>query len=165
MTKFYEQPCTFDYVTDTTELQIHSLVEFAAALGYEAVWDLKTDQLLEFYQPRFACVGEAKVSVNRMILLHNNLAEYIFEEIQINGYEHINQTQGTAYPFNDFINAPKNAGIDAITALFAGTCKVLKKVKMNYSKEKGVLIQSHKVEFNTRRDFAHFRGFVRKGNE
>lgn len=156
MTKFYEKESTFEFVNNTRVLQEESLTLFAAALGYEPVYDLKTDELVRFQQPRFACVGEEIVSVNRMILLHNNLADYIFEEIQINGYDYINETGGTVYTFEKFINGPKNAGIDAITALFAGTCKLVKKVKMTHSRKRGLEVQSHKVEFNTKRDKAHW---------
>lgn len=162
MTKFYEKESTFEFVNDTKNLQEESLMLFAAALGYDPVTDLKTGQLVRFRQPRFACVGEEVVSVNRMILLHNNLADYIFEEIQINGYDFINETQGQVYTFEQFINGPKNTGIDAITALFAGTCKIVKKVKMTHSRERGLEVQSHKVEFNTRRDLAHYRSVVSK---
>lgn len=160
MTKFYEKESTFEFVNSTRALQEESLTIFAAALGYDPVYDLETDLLVRFVQPRFACVGEEVVSVNRMILLHNNLADYIFEEIQINGYDHINQTGGDVYTFEKFINGPKNTGIDAITALFAGTCKLVKKVKMTHSRKRGLEVQSHKIEFNTRRDKAHYEWAV-----
>lgn len=129
---------------DTTEIQEASLVNFMAAIGYEPVYKLTekcTDMLVGFFQPKFFPIGQARVSVNSAIKMHNESAEETFAEL-------ISFTPNQE--FIDFVSNYYN--IDKITNLFAGTCKIVEQVKANYSRKKGFVVHDHNVKFMTRRD-------------
>lgn len=146
----YNDECTFPIVNDTTDIQLNSLFTFAAALGYDPVFP-ETDgpestenalEVLYFLNPRAECVGQSRVSVNTMIRKHNVLPNQVFRQIQ----------DGGKVGFNDLIATP--TGEDQIVALFAGYTRTVRKVKLTHSKKKGIIVQSHKVSFQTRRDAA-----------
>lgn len=135
---------------DTTAIQEESLVNFMAAIGYEPTykivnlgngWTMKSEQLSGFYQPKFARVGKARVSVNTAIRMHNEHAEECFAEI-------ISFTPNQE--FIDYVADYEN--VDKITALFAGTCKIVNFVSATYSKKKGFVVHNHNVKFMTKRD-------------
>lgn len=146
----YNEKCSFPMVHDTSSLQLESLLAFAAALGYDAVYP-KSDKknpdpfkVLYFYNPRAERVGQARISVNTMIRKHNTLPNKVFREIQ----------DGAKVGFNDFIRSPK--GEDQAIALFAGYVRIVRKVKLTHSRKNGIVVQSHKVHFQTRRDMVQY---------
>lgn len=120
----------------TQELQEISLVEFMAALGYEPVYDYIIG-LKGFYQPAFAFKGEQRVSVLRAIRMHNEEAEEQFAMLKLTPYE----------DFGTFVR--KHANRQQINFIFAGTCKIVKKVKLSFSKREGIILQSDDIEFAT----------------
>jgi hypothetical protein len=120
----------------TQELQEISLVEFMAALGYEPVYDYIIG-LKGFYQPVFAFKGEQRVSVLRAIQMHNEEAEEQFAMLKLTPYE----------DFGVFVR--KHANRQQINMIFAGTCKIVKKVKLSFSKRDGIILQSDNIEFAT----------------
>jgi hypothetical protein len=136
---------TFDKVSGTQELQELSVVNFMAARGYEPLYDFNIG-LAAFVQPRFASTGKRRVSVLSAIKMHNELAETTFENIRVE--------PNTS--FQEYVI--KNE--DAIIDLFAGTTKIVKRVKLSFSKKLGVQVQSDKVEFMSKRDFQHYRFFI-----
>ena len=135
-------------VADTRLLQCESLINFAACIGYEVVAN-EQNNIVRFKQPNFRSVGEEYISVRRMIKLHNSAAEDIFEFIK---------TLPKEYSFQDFLNGA--AGHTMIEILFAGSGKIVKKVKGQYHRKEGLVIQSHKVEFNSDKDYAHYGHLV-----
>lgn len=137
-----------DPVVDTTLLQCESLIRFAACIGYEVVMNEQYN-IIRFKQPNFRSVGEEYISVRRMIKLHNSAAEDIFEFIK---------TIPKEYSFQDFLNGA--AGHTMIETLFAGSSKIVKKVKGQYQRKQGLVIQSHIVQFNSDKDYAHYGHFV-----
>lgn len=134
-----------DYV-DTTQLQEESLILFASAMGYEALFDNK-ERLIRFKQPKFRCIGEEYKSVRSMIKLHNFAAEDIFQHVT---------TVNT--DFQTFIATDE--GLDMITLLFAGTVRVIQQVKGQYKRGVGFFVHdtksNHMIKFNTDRDEAHY---------
>ena len=64
----------FEYA-NTEEIQEESLVNFMCSLGYEPLYDSQTLRLLRFKQPRFRCIGEEYIGLNRAIKLHNTAPE------------------------------------------------------------------------------------------
>ena len=139
----------FEYV-NTTDLQLTSLVAFCNALGYDEVYD-QQGRLLRFKAPRFRCCGDEYMSVKRAIRLHNCAPHDIW------GYITTVNTD-----FNSFLNTPNSQ--DLITALFAGTCKIIDTVKGQFSRKKGFFVHNtksnHMVKFVTKRDYAHYRHYV-----
>lgn len=136
---------TKDYV-DTTALQEESLINFAAAIGYEAVFDTKA-RLTRFKQPKFRKQGVEYRSVRSMIKLHNSAAEDVWKHLS---------TVNT--DFKSFINTDE--GLDMITLLFAGTVKIIETVKGQYKCGVGFFVHdtksNHMIKFNTDRDEAHY---------
>lgn len=131
-------------LSDTSEIQEASLVNFMAAIGYEPVYKLTqqcTDMLVGFFQPKFFRIGRARLSVNTAIKLHNEYAEESFAEL-------ISFTPNQE--FRDFVADYDN--IDKITSLFAGTCKIVNFISATYSKKKGFVVHNHNVKFMTKRD-------------
>lgn len=129
---------------DSKALQEESLVRFMAAVGYEPVYDEK-DNLRYFFQPKFSKIGEARVSVNRAITMHNTLAELNFYAL----LEH--SPPGWYIPtFKEFIQPWVN--VDALTIIFAGTCKIVEQVKGCGSNKEGFKVHDHNVKFMTKRD-------------
>ncbi len=140
---------TKDYV-DSTALQEESLINFAASIGYEAVFDTKA-RLHRFKQPKFRKQGVEYRSVRSMIKLHNSAAEDIFRHLA---------TVNT--DFQSFINTDE--GLDMITLLFAGTVKIVETVKGQYKRGVGFFVHdtksNHMIKFNTDRDEAHYGHYV-----
>ena len=128
---------------DSTKIQLQSLTNFMAALGYEEVHDIHRG-LIAFAQPAFAVVGKARVSVNSAIRMHNELAEETHAMLHFAPY----------MEFKEFIAQESN--VDSIVALFAGSCKIVETVKATFSRKKGVMIQGHSVKFMTRKDQAQY---------
>lgn len=140
-------------VIDTTAIQEHSLVNFAASLGYEPVYKIyhrgKDDvepRLFRFKQPRFACVGEEYISVKSMVKLHNGAAEKAFNYIRTIKGESL----------SEFLSRPYGEGRSFLELVAAGGCKIVKKVKGQYSRKGGFQIQSHMVKFMTPQDKAQY---------
>ena len=141
-------------IIDTTAIQEHSLVNFAASLGYEPVYKIyhrgKDDvepRLFRFKQPRFACVGEEYLSVKTMLRAHNTSAENVFDYLKTLSDEEF---------FADFLSRPYGEGRSMMEILAAGGCKIVKKVKGQYSRKGGFQIQSHMVKFMTPQDKAQY---------
>jgi hypothetical protein len=127
---------------DTTDIQESSLVNFMAALGYEPTYKHsgKRELLAGFFQPKFARVGKARLSVNTAIRLHNNLAEDTFAKVK----------SEPMIEFKKFVANEANA--DEIVALFAGTCKIVEFVNATYSNRNGFRVHKHDVKFMTNYD-------------
>lgn len=132
--------CTFNHIADTQELQELSVVNFMAAKGYEPVYG--PNGLQSFLQPNFACVGKARISFNSAVRQHNKEATEAFNRIRCNHNE----------TFESFVQGNE----DDLVALFAGSAKIVRKAKLTYSRKEGVKVQSHKIEFLTKRDHAHY---------
>lgn len=133
---------------DTTAIQEQSLVDFMAAVGYEPTYVKigKGERLSGFYQPNFARIGKARISVNTAIRMHNDLAEETFAKVKLE-------------PFEEFrIFASKEKNVDELVALFAGTCKIVHRIAANYSNKDGFVVHNHNVKFMTKRD-QKFYGF------
>lgn len=134
-------------IIDTTDIQIQSLVKFCAALGYEAVY--RTDENgkdipVRFKQPNFRCVGQEYTSVKTMIKLHNEASEQTFEYLK---------TLSKEESLAEFLNRENDEGYNLINLLFAGTCKTVQQVKGQYTRKKGLVIQSGMVKFVTDKDY------------
>lgn len=127
---------------NTAELQEESLVNFGAALGYEPVYDLRG--LRCFRQPNFSVVGREHVSVNTMIRLHNESAEEVFAMLKMTPY----------VEFGEFIK--KQSNVEDLITIFAGTTKIVQRVKLVFSKKKGLIVQDHNVKFMTKRDQRYY---------
>ena len=142
-------------VIDTSAIQEQSLINFAAQLGYEPVYvvikDRVTgcyyDRLARFKQPRFACVGEEYISVKTMLRAHNTAAENVFEYLK---------TLDDEESFSDFLSRKSGDGRSMMEILSAGGCKIVKKVKGQYSRKGGFQVQSHMVKFMTPQDYAQY---------
>lgn len=146
-------------VIDTTAIQEQSLINFAAQLGYEPVYSTflrepydyrlseYTERLVRFKQPRFACVGEEYLSVKTILRAHNTSAENVFDYLK---------TLRIGESFSDFISRPYGDGRSMMEILAAGGCKIVKKVKGQYSRKGGFKIQSHMVKFMTPQDKAQY---------
>lgn len=133
---------------DTTEIQEQSLVDFMAAVGYEPTYisNGKGERLSGFYQPKFARIGKARISVNTAIKMHNDLAEETFAKVKLEPY----------VDFRDFVKYQAN--VDELVAIFAGTCKIVQFISATYSKKKGFVVHNHNVKFSSKRD-QRFYGF------
>lgn len=134
-------------IIDTTDIQIQSLVKFSAALGYEAVY--RTDENgkdipVRFKQPNFRCVGQEYTSVRTMLKLHNEASEQTFEYVK---------TLSKDESLSEFLNRENDEGYNIINLLFAGTCKTVQQVKGQYTRKKGLVIQSGMVKFVTDKDY------------
>lgn len=142
-------------VIDTTAIQEQSLINFAAQLGYEPVFSAflqeggtwHEERLVRFKQPRFACVGEEYLSVKTMLRAHNTSAENVFDYLK---------TLRIGESFSDFLSRPYGDGRSMMEILAAGGCKIVKKVKGQYSRKGGFQIQSHMVKFMTPQDKAQY---------
>ena len=126
----------------TGDIQEESLVNFMAAIGFEPIYDT-TRGLIGFRQPKFARVGKERVSVNTAIKMHNQDAEVAFNTMIADA----RRNPG----FRNYIRA-NDMNLDEITALFAGTCKIVEHVHGNFNKKKGLVITKHQVKFMTKYD-------------
>jgi hypothetical protein len=122
---------------DTTDIQEASLVNFMAALGYEPTYRHagKREILTGFFQPKYARIGKARLNLNTAIRLHNNLAEDTFAKVKSQPYEE----------FGTFV--AKEANVDELVALFAGTCKIVETVKANGSNRNGFVVHDYNIKF------------------
>lgn len=142
-------------VIDTTTIQEQSLINFAGQLGYEPVYsffyntelDSHEERLVRFKQPRFACVGEEYLSVKTILRAHNTAAENVFDYLK---------TLSDEESFSDFLSRKHGDGRSMMEILAAGGCKIVKKVKGQYSRKSGFQIQSHMVKFMTPQDKAQY---------
>lgn len=146
---YQDKECDFT-VVNSEEIQLESLVQFASGLGYESVWSVE-GKLQRFKQPRFRCIGKEYISVRNMIKLHNTAAEDIFEHLA-----------SVDMSFKEFLNTEE--GEDIITMLFAGSVKIVEKVKAQYSRKRGGFFLhdtpgNNMIRFMTKKDekqFGHF---------
>jgi hypothetical protein len=125
----------------TTNIQEESLTNFMAALGYEPVYSIHNCNLLRFSQPRFAKHGQAIVSVNRAIRMHNSAGEESFAELIA-----FTKPQELREYLRDFKN------YQTITNVAAGSTKIVEQIKGSFSKKKGFIVHDHKIKFMTNRD-------------
>jgi len=143
-----------DNIVDTTAIQEQSLINFAGQLGYEPVFSAflqeggtwHEERLVRFKQPRFACVGEEYISVKSMVKMHNGAAEKAFNYIRTIKGESL----------SEFLSRPYGEGRSLLELVAAGGCKIVKKVKGQYSRKGGFQIQSHMVKFMTPQDKAQY---------
>ena len=133
---------------DTVLLQEESLTRFAAAIGYETVYDHDLYTIVRFKQPAFRGIGQEYCSVKRMIKMHNTAGEDTFRFIQ-----QIGRFRDEDLNLSDFLDTQ---GHELIELLFAASCKTVKKVKGQYSRKQGLVIQSNIVEFMSKKDFHHY---------
>lgn len=142
-------------IKDTSLIQEKSLIDFAGSLGYEPIYsffynvglDSHEERLVRFKQPRFACVGEEYLSVKTMLRAHNTSSENVFDYLK---------TLRIGESFSDFLSRPHGDGRSMMEILAAGGCKIVKKVKGQYSRKGGFQIQSHMVKFMTPQDKAQY---------
>lgn len=132
---------------DSKAIQEESLVRFMAAVGYEPVYD-EQDRLRSFCQPKFSKIGEARVSINRAIAMHNSWAEDLFSEI-IHYAVKVGSTT-----FREFIQSWRN--VDSMSIMFAGTCKIVEQIKGCGSNKEGFKVHDHNIKFMTKRDKRHY---------
>lgn len=127
---------------DTTTIQEDSLTNFMAALGYDPVYGTGSmyEPLIGFYQPKFARIGRARISVNTAIRMHNELAEENFAKLKFTPYEE----------FKDFVSRQDN--VDELISIFAGTCKIVNFISATFSRKKGFVVHNHNVKFMNHRD-------------
>lgn len=124
---------------NSEKIQMASLTQFMAALGYDEVHDTKRG-LVAFSAPMFACVGKARVSVQSAIRMHNELAEENFAKLKFEPY----------VEFKEFI--ANEANVDELISIFAGSCKIVETVKACFNRKKGIMFQSQNVKFMTKKD-------------
>lgn len=127
--------------SNTTHIQEESLTNFMAALGYEPVYSSYNVNLLRFSQPRFAKHGQAIVSVNRAIRMHNSAGEESFAELIA-----FTKPQELREYLRDFKN------YQTITNVAAGSTKIVEQIKGSFSKKKGFIVHDHNIKFMTNRD-------------
>lgn len=132
---------------NTFELQEISLVNFLAALGYDPVYN--KDGICAFYSPKYKRVGRARLSVLKAIRMHNEEAEEQFAMLKVTPYQE----------FQEYIK--KDYNIDQLNMIFAGTVKIFERVKLTYSRKRGLELQSDNVKFMTKRDEAHYKEFLK----
>lgn len=154
-----------ELIADTSALQEESLVRYMAALGYDPVFN-KDGELKRFYQPHYANIGVANVSLASAIKKHNYGPQRALNTIRTMSApkniigEHLITTR--IQSFNDLIR--KDDFLDATTSLFAGQARIVQRVKAQGSKGRGLIFNedAHKIEFNTRYDKRQFGEFVSK---
>ncbi len=132
---------------DTQFLQEESLIRFAAAMGYEVVMD-QYDRIRRFKQPNFKCAGIEYISVKSMLKMHNNSAESVFEYVKALDEE----------TYNEFLNRKDRTGRTMIELMFAGSCKIVRKIKGQATRKDGLVIQCNVIEFMTRQDYVQYGG-------
>lgn len=132
---------------NTFELQEISLVNFMAALGYDPIYD--SEHLRGFRCSKYRAVGRERLSVLTAIRMHNEEAEEQFAMLKVTPYE----------DFTDFVK--KDANVDQINLIFAGTVKIFERVKLSYGRKTGLILQSDNVKFMSKRDEAHYGAFLK----
>lgn len=143
----YKAECTFPQVNDTFDIQVESLVRFAGAIGYEAIYNT-SDSIVGFINPRARAVGQERVSVNNMIEKHNKLPGQALRRVQ----------DGAKVSFPQLVGSIK--GEDLLVALFAGYTRLVVKIKMVYSRKLGLVVQSNKVKFQTAADVEKYKHVI-----
>lgn len=149
MKNIYESECTFPVVGDTKLLQLKSLLDFAGALGYDGVYDLKGN-LQYFKCEKNRRVGRERIAVNTMISMHNRLPGQALRQLQ----------DGAKVNFHELVST--NKGEDLLLALFAGYARTIRKIKMVRPSKGGMIVQSHKVSFLTRRDRSQYESWIQQ---
>lgn len=132
---------------DTQIIQRESLIRFAAAMGYEVVTDTKGN-IRRFKQPRFRSAGVEYISVKSMLKMHNNAAENVFEYVKSLSCE----------TYGEFLNRKDAEGRTMIELMFAGSCKIVRKIKGQYQRKEGLVIQGSVIEFMTDQDYYQYGG-------
>lgn len=139
-------------VVDTTDLQMTSLVDFMAAIGYEAVFT-QDGKLVRFKQPKFRKNGQEYIGVKRAIYMHNYLPDQVWRH-----------TATVNTDFTTFLASP--GGEDMINILFAGSTRIVERVKGQYSRKKGFFVHPSNsnmlIKFNTPKDEAQYGHHVRQ---
>lgn len=126
-------------IKDTSAIQTESLVRFAAGIGYEAVFDTK-NRLRSFRAPQFDKSGDGRISVSTMLELHNYGPSEALSEIR-------HTTSFTT--FRALMNSDELDANRLAAMLFAGTLKLVEKIKGQGSRKEGLIIQSGMVKFVT----------------
>lgn len=130
---------------DTQVIQRESLIRFAAAMGYEVVMD-RQDRIRRFKQPRFKSAGVEYISVKSMLKMHNTSAENVFEYVKSLSCE----------TYGEFLNRKDAEGRTMIELMFAGSCKIVRKIKGQATRKEGLVIQSSVIEFMTDQDYYQY---------
>lgn len=155
-----------ELIADTSLIQTESLTRYMAALGYDPVFDTN-GELVRFYQPHYAKNGNAYVSLASAIKRHNYGPQSALAKVRLFSNPDININNVVAKRFDDLIR--KDYFLDAVVGLFAGQAKIVRRVKAQGSKNRGLIFNedSHKIEFCTKYDERQFLGFVedKKGGE
>lgn len=141
---------TEEHYVNTQELQEESLVRFMSSLCYEPLYDLETSALMRFKQPRFRCIGEEYIGLNRAIKLHNTAPESAWSYITTVNMD-----------FTSFLDT--DHGEDIINLIAAGNARIIKKVKGKGSR-KGFFVEDKKgdqmVEFQSTKDYKQYRHWI-----
>lgn len=126
-------------IKDTAAIQTESLVRFSAGIGYEAVFDTQ-DRLRSFRAPQFDKSGDGRLSVSTMLELHDYGPAAALIELR-----HTPQFK----TFRSFMNSKEVDANRLAAMLFAGTLKLVEKIKGQGSRKEGLIIQSGMVKFVT----------------
>lgn len=121
-------------VKSTTQIQTDSLVDFAAGIGYEAVFDTQ-DRLRSFRAPQFDKSGEGRIGVMTMIGWHNDGPRAALRELH------------TYRSFAALMNSSRHDANRLVAMVFAGTLKTVERVRGQSSRSEGLMIQSGNVKF------------------
>lgn len=121
-------------VKSTTQIQTDSLVNFAAGIGYEAMFDIK-GRLRSFRAPQFDRSGDGRIGVMTMIRWHNDGPRQSLRELH------------TYHSFSALMNSQRHDGNRLAAMVFAGTLKLVERVRGQSSRSEGLMIQSGNVRF------------------
>lgn len=121
-------------VKSTTQIQTNSLVDFAAGIGYEGLFDIK-GRLRGFRAPKFDKSGEGRIGLMTMIKWHNDGPRQALRELH-------------TYPsFASLMQSDRHDANRLTAMLFAGTLKTVERVRGQGSRSEGLMIQSGNIKF------------------
>lgn len=139
---------------DSQSLQEESLISFMEALGYEAVFKFdgkNPEKLVGFRTEKQRWSSASRISVNTAISIHNNDPDFVLNEI--GGY-----INSPGEKFSTWSKVDRNYAMIAV--LFAGTCKIIEKVRGNGCKKKGLIITDHLVKFTSKSNRKAYGNFI-----
>ena len=121
-------------VKSTTQIQTDSLVNFAAGIGYEAMFDIK-GRLRSFRAPQFDKSGDGRIGVMTMIKWHNDGPRQALRQLH------------TFHSFRSLMNSERYDANRLTALVFAGTLNLVERVRGQSSRREGLMIQSGNIEF------------------
>ena len=118
---------------DTTTLQTESLLSFMDCLSFSPVHD-KDGKLRSFRAEQYDSTGCGRISVSSALKMHNNQTDDVFEFIK------------TVKSVKDLMNLPDNLGYIMVSMLHANAHKLVRRVKGQFCRKRGLVIQGHMIE-------------------